>query len=75
MAHQLEDVRVGLRMVVFTGPVRDLGGGVQATPSAWLRHTRLAEQGSPEKCWQARVVAPAAAPSAASRRGETRMGC
>jgi len=73
VAHQLEDVRVGLRMVVFTGPVRDLGGGVQATPSAWLRHTRLAEQGSPEKCWQARVVAPAA--SAAARRGETRMGC
>lgn len=27
---QLEDRRVGLRMVVFTGPVHDLGAGVQA---------------------------------------------
>lgn len=29
---QLEDRRVGLRMVVFTGPIHDLGGGVQARP-------------------------------------------
>ncbi len=40
VAHQLEDRRVGLRMVVFTGPARDLGGGVQAIPSAWLCHAR-----------------------------------
>ena len=26
---QLEDRRVGLRMVVFTGPIHDLGGGMQ----------------------------------------------
>ena len=30
MHDQFEDRRVGLRMATFTGPVRDLGGGVQA---------------------------------------------
>ena len=29
MYDQFEDRRVGLRMATFTGPVRDLGGGVQ----------------------------------------------
>ncbi|KAK9843785.1 hypothetical protein WJX81_006264 [Elliptochloris bilobata] len=44
---QLEDRRVGLRMVVFTGPIHNLSGGVQVAACVFaFRGTRLTKAGT-----------------------------